>query len=75
MVAMAINVLCFSLAWIVTLRDTSIWSHLGDRQFCHRHPGADQEGRLGVIVLLLALIALLTTLLGGGTFHFPSVGK
>jgi hypothetical protein len=26
-------------------------------------------------VLLLALIALLTTLLGGGTFHFPSVGK
>jgi hypothetical protein len=26
-----------------------------------------------VIVLLLALIALLSTLLGGGTFHFPSI--
>jgi hypothetical protein len=26
-----------------------------------------------VIVLLLALIALITAVLGGGTFHFPAI--
>jgi heme A synthase len=73
MVAMAISVLWFLIGLIVLCGIVwmAIWVI---EQFIMPIPEQIKKG-VWVIVLLLALIALLTTLLGGGTFHFPSVGK
>jgi hypothetical protein len=72
MVAMAISVLWFLIGLIVLAGIVwiAIWVI---ESFIYPIPEMVKRG-VWVIVLLLALIALLTVLLGGGgNFHFPSV--
>jgi hypothetical protein len=73
MAAMAINVLWFLIGLIVLAGVVylAIWVI---ESFIYPIPDKVKQG-VWVIILLLALIALITVLLGGGTFHFPSVGK
>jgi hypothetical protein len=72
MVAMAISVLWFLIGLIVLcgIVYIAIWVI---ESFVYPIPEKVKQG-VWVIVLLLALIALLTVLVGGGgPFHFPSV--
>jgi hypothetical protein len=71
MVSMAISVLWFLIGLIVLcgIIYLAIWVI---ESFIMPIPERIKQG-VWVIVLLLALIALLTALVGGGTFHFPSV--
>jgi hypothetical protein len=72
MVAMAISVLWFLIGLIVLcgIIYLAIWVI---ESFVYAIPEQVKKG-VWVIVLLLALIALLTVLVGGGgPFHFPSV--
>lgn len=71
MVAMAISVLWFLIGLIVLcgIIYLAIWVI---EKFVYPIPEKVKQG-VWVVVLLLALIALLTTLVGGGSFRFPSV--
>jgi hypothetical protein len=71
MVAMAISVLWFLIGLIVLcgIVYIAIWVV---ESFVYPIPEKVKQG-VWVIVLLLALIALLSVLVGGGSFHFPSV--
>jgi hypothetical protein len=71
MVAMAISVLWFLIGLIVLcgIVYIAIWVI---ESFVYAIPEKVKQG-VWVIVLLLALIALLSVLVGGGNFHFPSV--
>jgi hypothetical protein len=71
MVAMAISVLWFLIGLIVLcgIVYIAIWVV---ESFVDPIPEKVKQG-VWVIVLLLALIALLSVLVGGGSFHFPSV--
>jgi hypothetical protein len=71
MVAMAISVLWFLIGLIVLcgIVYIAIWVI---ESFVYPIPEKVKQG-VWVIVLLLALIALLSVLVGGGSFHFPSV--
>jgi hypothetical protein len=72
MLAIAINVLYFLIGLIILagIVYLAIWVI---EQFIYPIPERVKQG-VWVIVLLLALIALLTVLAGGGsTFRFPSV--
>jgi formate hydrogenlyase subunit 3/multisubunit Na+/H+ antiporter MnhD subunit len=72
MLAIAINVLYFLIGLIILagIVYLAIWVI---EQFIYQIPERVKQG-VWVIVLLLALIALLTVLAGGGTtFRFPSV--
>lgn len=72
MVAIAINVLWFLIGLIVLcgIIYLAIWVI---ESFVYPIPEKVKQG-VWVIVLLLALIALLGALVGGGgTFHFPSL--
>lgn len=72
MVAMAISILWFLIGLIVLagIVYLALWVI---ESFIYPIPAQVQKG-IWVIVLLLALIALLTVLVGGGgPFHFPSV--
>jgi hypothetical protein len=73
MVALAINVLWFLIGLIVLcgIIYLAIWVI---ESFVMAIPERVKQG-VWVIVLLLALIALLTALVGGGSFHFPAIGK
>jgi hypothetical protein len=71
MVGMAVSVLWFLIGLIILcgIIYLAIWVI---EQFIMPIPAKIKQG-IWVIVLLLALIALLTTVIGGGTFHFPTV--
>lgn len=72
MLAIAINVLWFLIGLIVLagIIYLAIWVI---ENFIYPIPERVKQG-VWVIVLLLALIALLTALVGGGgTFHLPSI--
>jgi hypothetical protein len=71
MVAMAISVLWFLIGLIVLcgIVYIAIWVI---ESFVYPIPEKVKQG-VWVIVLLLALIALLSVLVGGGTMHFPSI--
>ena len=73
MAAMAINVLWFLIGLIVLagVIYLAIWVI---ESFIYPIPEKVKQG-VWVIVLLLALIALIGTLVGGGSFHFPAIGK
>jgi len=73
MASMAIQVLWFligliCLAGVVYL---AIWVI---EQFISPIPGKIKQG-VWVIILLLALIALISVLVGGSTFRFPAIGR
>lgn len=69
MLSMAIGVLWFLIGLIVLagIIYLAIWVI---ESFIHPIPERVKQG-VWVIVLLLALIALLSVLVGGGTFQFP----
>jgi hypothetical protein len=71
MIAIAINVLWFLIGLIVLagIVYLAIWVI---ESFIYPIPELVKKG-IWVIVLLLALIALLGVLVGGGTFHFPAL--
>lgn len=71
MIAIAVNVLWFLIGLIVLagIIYLAIWVI---ESFIYPIPERVKQG-VWVIVLLLALIALLTVLVGGGSFHFPSL--
>jgi hypothetical protein len=71
MIAIAINVLWFLVGLIVLcgIIYLAIWVI---EQFVTAIPEQIKKG-VWVIVLLLALIALLSVLAGGGGFHMPSL--
>jgi hypothetical protein len=70
MVAIAINVLWFLIGLIVLAG--VIWLAIWViESFVYPIPERVKQG-VWVIVLLLALIALLTVLMGGGTMRFPA---
>jgi hypothetical protein len=71
MIAIAINVLWFLIGLIVLagIIYLAIWVI---EAFIYPIPERVKQG-VWVVVLLLALIALLTALLGGGSFHFPAL--
>jgi hypothetical protein len=72
MLAIAVNVLWFLIGLIVLagIVYLAIWVI---EKFIYEIPEKVKQG-VWVIVLLLALIALLTVLAGGGsTFRFPSI--
>ncbi len=71
MVAMAISVLWFLIGLIVLcgIVYIAIWVI---EAFVYPIPEKVKQG-VWVIVLLLALIALLSVLVGGGTMHFPAL--
>ncbi len=71
MVAMAISVLWFLIGLIVLcgIVYIAIWVI---ESFVYPIPEKVKQG-VWVIVLLLALIALLSVLVGGGTMHFPQL--
>lgn len=71
MIAIAVNVLWFLIGLIILagIVYLAIWVI---ESFIYPIPERVKQG-VWVIVLLLALIALLTVLVGGGSFHFPSV--
>lgn len=71
MIAIAINVLWFLIGLIVLsgIVYLAIWVI---ENFIRPIPEKIKQG-IWVIVLLLALIALLGVLAGGGSFRFPSV--
>lgn len=73
MVGMAVSVLWFLIGLIILcgIIYLAIWVI---ESFIMPIPEPIKKG-VWVIVLLLALIALLTTVIGGGTFHFPGIGK
>jgi hypothetical protein len=72
MAAMAIQVLWFLIGLIVLagVIYLAIWVI---ESFIFPIPEQVKKG-VWVIVLLLALIALITVVIGGG-FHFPAIGK
>jgi hypothetical protein len=71
MAAMAVNVLWFLVGLIVLagVIYLAIWVI---ESFIYPIPEQVKKG-VWVIVLLIALIALITVLMGGGGFHLPSV--
>jgi hypothetical protein len=71
MAAMAVNVLWFLIGLIVLagVIYLAIWVI---ESFIYPLPAQVKKG-VWVIVLLLALIALIGVLMGGGTFHFPAI--
>ena len=71
MLAMAISVLWFLIGLIILcgIIYLAIWVI---ESFVTPIPEKIKQG-VWVIVLLLALIALLTVLVGGGSMHFPSL--
>jgi hypothetical protein len=71
MLAMAISVLWFLIGLIILcgIIYLAIWVI---ESFVTQIPEKIKQG-VWVIVLLLALIALLTVLVGGGSMHFPSI--
>jgi hypothetical protein len=71
MIAIALNVLWFLIGLIVLagIVYLAIWVV---ESFIYPIPEMVKKG-IWVIILLLALIALLTVLVGGGTMHFPSL--
>jgi hypothetical protein len=71
MVAMAINVLWFLIGLIVLCGIIYLAIYVIET-FVTAIPEKVKQG-VWVIVLLLALIALLGALLGGGSFHFPAI--
>ena len=73
MAAIAVNVLWFLIGLIVLagVIYLAIWVI---ESFIYPIPEKVKQG-IWVIVLLLALIALIGAVVGGGTFHFPSLGK
>lgn len=72
MAAMAVSVLYFLIALILLCGVVylAIWVI---ENFVIAIPEKVKQG-VWVIVLLLALIALITAVMGGG-FHFPAIGK
>ena len=71
MAAIAINVLWFLIGLIILCG--VIWLVIWVvEQFIMPIPEQIKKG-VWVIVLLLALIALIGALVGGGGFHFPSI--
>jgi hypothetical protein len=70
MAALAINVLWFLIGLIILcgIVYLAIWVI---EQFVHPIPEKVKQG-VWIIVLLLALIALITAILGGG-FHMPAI--
>ena len=73
MVSMAISVLWFLIGLIVLcgIIYLAIWVI---EKFIMPIPEKVKQG-VWVIVLLLALIAVLTVLLGGGNFRFPAISR
>ena len=73
MVSMAISVLWFLIGLIVLcgIIYLAIWVI---EKFIMPIPEKVKQG-VWVIVLLLALIAVLTVLVGGGNFRFPAIGR
>ena len=74
MATIAINVLWFLIGLIVLAGVVylAIWVI---ESFIYPIPEKVKQG-VWVIVLLLALIALISVLVGGGSgFHFPAIGK
>jgi hypothetical protein len=71
MIAIAVNVLWFLVGLIILcgIIYLAIWVI---EQFVVAIPAKVKQG-IWVIVLLLALIALIGALAGGGSFHLPSV--
>jgi hypothetical protein len=71
MATIAINVLWFLIGLIVLagVIYLAIWVI---ESFIYPIPERVKQG-VWVIVLLLALIALIGAILGGGTFHFPAL--
>lgn len=71
MAAMAINILYFLIGLILLcgIVYLAIWVI---ESFVYPIPEKVKQG-VWVIVLLLALIALITAVMGGG-FHFPAIG-
>jgi hypothetical protein len=71
MAAMAINVLWFLIGLIILAGVVylAIWVI---ESFIYPIPEKVKQG-VWVIILLLALIALIGVLLGGGNFHFPAI--
>jgi len=71
MVAMAISVMWFLIGLIVLAGVIYLAIYVIE-SFIMPIPERIKQA-IWLIVLLLALIALLTALLGGGTFRFPSI--
>jgi len=71
MVAIAINVLWFLIGLIILCGIIYLAIYVIEN-FVMAIPEQVKRG-IWVVVLLLALIALLTAVLGGGSFRFPSV--
>lgn len=71
MTSIAINVLWFLIGLIILAGVVylAIWVI---ESFIYPIPEKVKQG-IWVIVLLLALIALITVIAGGGSFHFPAV--